>query len=294
MAEQAVINTDGRLFTFGCSMTQYNWPTWADILGIKWKYFENWGEPGAGNYFIFNSVIECDIKNNLTPNDTVIIMWTAPARHDCFSGNKWGHSHHIFNVDNNIAPCPDGYWLMSFSYIYAVDQILKNRKIPCKMTSWLNYNHFNSKFHHMYKNLLSNIQYVPVSTQVNKVPNFNDIDQMMKILYNNLSGPDWPTLEDIKQNQYSTTSAIQQEIEGFWTHLNNDKRVSIASTVIDKHPLPGSHLKIAKTIFPELDIDEDTKKWVQLLDNKLKNGEYIKFDKHLPEKNYEPRRTSSI
>ena len=46
----------GRLFTFGCSMTKYYYPTWADILGKHWEYFENWAEPGGGNQFIFNSL----------------------------------------------------------------------------------------------------------------------------------------------------------------------------------------------------------------------------------------------
>ena len=36
-----------RLFTFGCSFTQYWWPTWADILGYQHDFYENWGRCGA-------------------------------------------------------------------------------------------------------------------------------------------------------------------------------------------------------------------------------------------------------
>ena len=281
-----MINTNGRLFTFGCSMTQYNWPTWADIAGTKWKYFENWGEAGAGNHFIFNSMIECDIKNNFTSDDTVAIMWSSPARHDYFSGNRWGHAHQVFNTDNKIAPCPDGYCLTTFSYIYAIDQLLKNRGIPYIMASWVDYTAIDSKFHLMYKNLLSTIHYISISQKTHQVPNLSDIDQLMQTLYNGLSGPDWPSLEEIKKNQYSTTPAIQKEIEDFWKDLKKDKRVSITSTVTDKHPLPGEHLEIAKIIFPDLDLN-DIKEWVQLLDIKLKNGEPVNFDKHLSERNYD-------
>lgn len=32
-----------RLFTFGCSFTKFFWPTWADILGQEFDYYENWG-----------------------------------------------------------------------------------------------------------------------------------------------------------------------------------------------------------------------------------------------------------
>ena len=46
-----------RAFVFGCSFTQYYWPTWADILGREFNKFENWGQCGGGNQFIFNSGI---------------------------------------------------------------------------------------------------------------------------------------------------------------------------------------------------------------------------------------------
>ena len=267
-------------------MTQYNWPTWADIIGTKWKYFENWGKEGAGNHFIFNSVIECDIKHNLTSNDTVVIMWTAPARYDQYIVNKWGHAHHIFNTDNNMAPCPDGYWLISFSYMYAINQLLKNRKIPHVMGSWVDFSKGDSKFHEMYKNLLTEIQYFPISMKSNIVPKITDIDTVMKFLYDALSGPDWPSLEDIKKNQYSTTPAIQVEIDNFWKDLKNDKRVAITSMVSDQHPLPSEHLNIAKAIFPTLNLD-DSLQQVCMLDTKLKNGESINFDKKLARRMYE-------
>ena len=55
----------GRLFTFGCSFTKYTWPTWADLLGLEFDEFENWGVSGGGNVCTANRVIECIIKNNV-------------------------------------------------------------------------------------------------------------------------------------------------------------------------------------------------------------------------------------
>jgi hypothetical protein len=37
-----------RLFTFGCSFTKNNYPTWADIAGTQFSYYQNWAQPGAG------------------------------------------------------------------------------------------------------------------------------------------------------------------------------------------------------------------------------------------------------
>ena len=50
------MNKNQRLFTFGCSLTRYHYPTWANIGGKNFTEFQNWGAPGGGNNFILNSV----------------------------------------------------------------------------------------------------------------------------------------------------------------------------------------------------------------------------------------------
>lgn len=53
-----------RLYTFGCSYTSWNWPTWADIMSLEANYYENWGHAGLGNRAIAERVAECNIKIN--------------------------------------------------------------------------------------------------------------------------------------------------------------------------------------------------------------------------------------
>lgn len=60
-----------RLFTFGCSFTNYMWPTWADILAIEFDSYRNWGRIGAGNHFIFYSLLECINRNEITADDAM-------------------------------------------------------------------------------------------------------------------------------------------------------------------------------------------------------------------------------
>jgi hypothetical protein len=81
-----------RFFAFGCSFTNYHWPTWADIIGQDVEFYENWGEPGAGNHFIFNSVIEANARHNFNKDDLIMIMWTTKEREDRYLDNKWVHS----------------------------------------------------------------------------------------------------------------------------------------------------------------------------------------------------------
>lgn len=76
-----------RLFTFGCSYSDYFWPTWAEMLSTDFDYFENWGQGGLGNRAIAERLAECCSLNDIGPDDTVIVQWSTHLRHD------WYHVH---------------------------------------------------------------------------------------------------------------------------------------------------------------------------------------------------------
>jgi hypothetical protein len=84
-----------RLFTFGCSYTVYSTgPTWADLLGLEFEHFENWGIPGLGCRAIAERVAECHAKYNFTKDDIVVVQWTTHLRHDYHNPEapKWSPS----------------------------------------------------------------------------------------------------------------------------------------------------------------------------------------------------------
>lgn len=72
-----------RIFAFGCSFTNYWWPTWADILahdsGCK---FYNFGVMGTGNVSIFSRLVQADNKYKFSPLDKIYILWSGWHRHD--------------------------------------------------------------------------------------------------------------------------------------------------------------------------------------------------------------------
>ena len=118
-----------RFFSFGCSFTNYHWPTWADILGREYDEFENWGSAGAGNHFIFYSLIEAIERKKINANDTIGIMWTSTHREDRWLRGKWSHTGSIYcsllpkdYVDN----WTDGthYLMTSLALVAATKQIL--------------------------------------------------------------------------------------------------------------------------------------------------------------------------
>lgn len=87
-----------RLFTFGCSFTNYRWSTWADILGAHYNEYQNWGQSGAGNHYIFNSVMEADQCSQFSAGDTVVVCWTSSHREDRYT-KRWQTLGNIFYTD---------------------------------------------------------------------------------------------------------------------------------------------------------------------------------------------------
>jgi len=76
-----------RIFAFGCSITQYFYPTWADMIihDFKEKYDAdgyNWGKSGAGNQFIATRIWEADAIYNFSKDDVILIQWTSMFRED--------------------------------------------------------------------------------------------------------------------------------------------------------------------------------------------------------------------
>jgi hypothetical protein len=87
-----------RFFAFGCSFTNWRWPTWADI--ISWDLnvpYQNWGMGGLGNVGIFHRMVESDLKNNLDKQDLVITLWSHWNREDRYLNGGWEAHGNVFN-----------------------------------------------------------------------------------------------------------------------------------------------------------------------------------------------------
>lgn len=84
-----------RITTFGCSFTSYDWPTWADIIGVGHD-FENWGVAGLGNVGILNRMFHADMRGRLN-DGLVITMWTTVNREDRSKEMTWRAAGNVFN-----------------------------------------------------------------------------------------------------------------------------------------------------------------------------------------------------
>lgn len=133
-----------RLFVFGCSFTNYFWPTWADILRSEMPHatFYNYGVSGAGNMYIAISIIEIAEKFEFNETDLIVPMWTTYFREDRYVKDKWivpGNiftQSHVYNEDfvKKFA-CPRGYVIRDLAMITAMKHFLTLAKCDSIMLS---------------------------------------------------------------------------------------------------------------------------------------------------------------
>ena len=139
-----------RIFTFGCSFTKYNWPTWADLLSNRYLVF-NWGLPGVGNRAIVERLAEAYAYQKISSDDIVIIQWSHIYRHDYARPDVWSTDSKMWKTRGNIfSPnnqklfdkkwienfwSSEAYFLHTLHNIIIAQQMLKS--IGCKwfMTS---------------------------------------------------------------------------------------------------------------------------------------------------------------
>ena len=124
-----------RLFVFGCSYTNYRWSTWADCLAPEFDSFENWGQSGAGNHYIFNSVMEADQRHHFGADDTVVVCWSTPLRDDRYVLKRWHtlggmFTTPIYNTDYLKTHVDErGYLIRDIAYIKAVKIFLETKML---------------------------------------------------------------------------------------------------------------------------------------------------------------------
>jgi len=73
-----------RVISYGCSFTQYMWPTYADILQA-----ENKGWSGCGNERIFYFILEQYKKDKFENFDLITVQWSSPLRFDYLTRDGW-------------------------------------------------------------------------------------------------------------------------------------------------------------------------------------------------------------
>ena len=238
-----------RLFTIGCSFTQYwRWPTWADALGQQSNFYENWGLCGAGNSYILYSLMECHQRNRLTSNDTVMIMWTNTSREDRYLQGRWQEGGNVYWSAGSTLPkdyvknftCERGYLIRDMANIAAAKHFLEHIGCAWKFMSMVPLDKSNDE-----NELGSN----PEDLTTN--------DQDVRNLYQDC-------LDIIAPSVYETV------FNSNW-FTGNGIPDSYDPVRRDFHPTPLEHVAYIDKIYPEL-LTDDSKQWMYQCDQQARDN----------------------
>lgn len=236
-----------RLFTFGCSFTQWVHPTWADILGKEFDFYENWGRACAGNFFISQSVSEASIRRNFTSNDTIAIMWTSCFREDRYLDTGWRHFiNHIFKSYPEISS-ERGFFIRDMYHIHMTKTFL---------------DHIGCKYYMM------------------SMMNFCVTHPNGRIVKNS-------KIKDVLELYSETISIIKPSVHEIifnsdW--YNKPSGSSKKNLIRDFHPTPIEHLEYIQKVLPEISLKPSTIEWAEKSNDKvLENFNCIFHQKFIEE-----------
>jgi hypothetical protein len=227
-----------RIFTFGCSLTAYEWPTWADALCLHY-YLEdgcktyNYGSTGMGNEHVVQALAAADLKHTFTDDDIICVLWSSWTREDrVWQDKAWGHYGNILNCPLTVSFGKDYFSLENY--------IMKN----------ITAIHSANKAY--------NINFQGSVAQVDNVGMVSEGDGLLNTF---TTGMD--------QTNIAFTPADR---EAYIKANNNVDPIEMIRSH-DGHPCPGEHVAYLKrTVLPELGISSLNPKaalWIQDWDNRL-------------------------
>lgn len=228
-----------KLYTIGCSFTQYwRWPTWADALGREFDQFENWGLCGAGNSYILWSLIECNQRNHIGPDDEVWIMWTNTSREDRYVVDQWVQGGNVYWAAGSELPaeyvkkfaCERGYLIRDLANIAAAKQLLDHWGCKYRFMSMVPLAQTNEQ---------TGLGYNPDDTRQE--------DQDVRALYADVLGIIQPSVFDVLFN------GDWQSRPGINCNFDPSRR--------DFHPTPNEHVEYLEKIAPGR-LSQSTIEWM--------------------------------
>ena len=227
-----------RLFTYGCSFTEFIWPTWADILGKEYDYFVNYGRAGAGNMFISAAVAETSIIKNFTKDDTIAIMWTNCIREDRYV-RDW-HCYGNFFSGRNLYELSED-WVKKYITIRG-----------CYVRDLANI--------HLTKKLLDGIGCNYIMFSMVDIDNWNQhkVDK---------AGDE---VKDVLEHYKETLSVIKPSVHKTVFNYNWISRNPYPEVRKDSHPTPKEHLNYLKSV-TNFNFKDSTLDWVEKLDKETIN-----------------------
>ena len=213
-----------RAFYFGCSFTKYYWPTWADLIRLEIPNSYQYAQVGAGNFYIYQSIIEAIIKHNIQKDDLVLVMFSNVTREDRYTKSEgWITPGNLFYQDTYDEKfmkkffCEKGYLMRDLNLIEGIDRVLSTTGADYSLMTMINFDSYNSG-----QEKMSGVEDVLEFYK----PTLNKIkSSVFEVIFNN----DWNTRKNRPK---------------YHTHWASD-------LYTDNHPTTIEHLEYVQKMFPD-------------------------------------------
>lgn len=218
-----------RFFAFGCSMTSYGWPTWADIIAQEIPESYNYAQSGGGNLFISCQVTEAALRHKFTDTDLVMIMWSSIFREDRYVKERWLTPGNIYTQnyysDEFVNEFSDelGYLLRDINLITLTKNLLENTSSDFYMLN------------------MSPLTIKPTNNSIENKYNW------IREIYH-------PTFKSILPD------ILTLELNGTWPQ---HPITNAGHQTADYHPSPIQHFGYLNKLFPELSWSPNTLQYVK-------------------------------
>ena len=239
-----------RFFAFGCSYTKYTAFTYADFLGHQFQEYHNYGQPGAGNRYIFLAFVKSLHHFDFNPNDTIVVQWSSLLREDRYPSDPEDYMKFptAGQVDNN--PYFNDEFLLDYfnpiEQLHMLDLYINHILFLQKKFG------FKIKFTYMLEPWFG-----PTFGEPNMPIHGTTAEKWFSKYVED------PKLEKLKKLSTDSDIFLSKSIEDFCMdnvkekqnlHLNYGPNNEVVAEE-DSHPSILQHFKYAKLIGEELDID---------------------------------------
>ena len=264
-----------RLFTFGCSFTNSIRPTWADIVARQYKEFQNWGQAGAGNSFIFYSLMECNKRNRITQDDVVMIMWSSIGREDRYVNGEWLTPGSIYNQTDYNADFvkkftdPTGYLMRDAAHLAGAKAVLDS--IGCQYY-FFSIVPFNVPDDNIFKIFTTDHKIEKLYAEEFSIVKPSVYETIFDCNWYSRVGPKEPEklqeeYEIKRGNEWPTWEKFtEQDFEGvpkqIVDEINNKHEFSNRYLCrYDTHPVAAEYLEYLTQVAPEIELTQQTRDW---------------------------------
>lgn len=230
-----------RFFAIGCSFTDYHWPTWANIISQEIEDTTIFGKSGAGNFFIYQSLVEAHIKYNITKDDLVMIMFSNVTREDRFISNRggWitpGNLFHQSEYDEHFMKtsfCHHGYLMRDLNLVHGCKTLLDSVGCDYELMT-----------------------IVPFKSLKSDAKMMDDVDYILDFHKNTLSQIKPSVFETVFKNDWNTRLP-RPSYKVCWT----------TDLFVDNHPTPLEHFEYLNLMFPDTKFSQSTIDYVNKYNN---------------------------